>query len=89
MKEIRKQLMNREIIICVFGRHNCGKSTLLNAMLANRYMHTLSLCLHFNQVNIMKFRAGRTIIDLCDQYRLESLADIVQASPSPPHYVGL
>ena len=66
MKEIRKQLMNREIVICVFGRHNCGKSTLLNAMLANRYVYALHL--HFNMNNTKgmwayKIRAGTNFID--------------------------
>ena len=36
-REIQKQLKEREIIICVLGRHNSGKSTLLNAILENGY----------------------------------------------------
>ena len=35
VQEIQKQLRNKEIIMCVFGRHNCGKSTLLNTLLVN------------------------------------------------------
>ena len=36
-REIKRQFKKREIIISVFGRHNCGKSTLLNAILNIRY----------------------------------------------------
>jgi hypothetical protein len=33
--EKRRQLKRKEIIISAFGRHNCGKSTLLNTLLGN------------------------------------------------------
>lgn len=35
IQETRKQLKRKEVIVSVFGRHNCGKSTLLNALLGN------------------------------------------------------
>ena len=38
IQETRKQLKRKEVIVSVFGRHNCGKSTLLNALLGNRYI---------------------------------------------------
>ena len=34
--EKRKQLKRREVVISAFGRHNCGKSTILNTLLGNR-----------------------------------------------------
>lgn len=37
IQEKRKQLERKEVVISAFGRHNCGKSTLLNVILRNRY----------------------------------------------------
>jgi ribosome biogenesis GTPase A len=33
MKEIEQIMNDKEIFISVFGLHNCGKSTLINALL--------------------------------------------------------
>ena len=46
--EKRRQLKRKEIIISAFGRHNCGKSTLLNTLLGNRYICTN--CTHATHV---------------------------------------
>lgn len=45
VQEKRDQLNRKEVIISVFGRHNCGKSTLLNALLKNKYVY-IDLYLH-------------------------------------------
>ena len=37
IQEKRKQLQRKEVVISAFGRHNCGKSTLLNVIVRNRY----------------------------------------------------
>ena len=37
----RQQLQNKEILISAFGRHNAGKSTLLNALLHDEYVSML------------------------------------------------
>ena len=37
LMETHSQLLNKEVSISVFGRHNTGKSTLLNALAGGRY----------------------------------------------------
>ena len=38
IQEKRKQLQRKEVIISAFGRHNCGKSTLLNFITRNLWV---------------------------------------------------
>lgn len=33
MKEVKRIMNEKEIFISIFGLHNCGKSTLINALL--------------------------------------------------------
>jgi predicted GTPase len=40
IQEKRKQLQRKEVVISTFGRHNCGKSTLLNVILRNSLLPT-------------------------------------------------
>ena len=35
LKKIKQILVQKDISISVFGRHNCGKSTFLNALLGD------------------------------------------------------
>ena len=35
LHEVREQLEEKKILISIFGHHNSGKSTLLNAMLGD------------------------------------------------------
>ena len=35
--ELQKQLLDKKVTIGVYGRHSIGKTTLLNALLRNRY----------------------------------------------------
>ena len=35
LKKIKQILVQKDISISVFGKHNCGKSTLLNALLGD------------------------------------------------------
>jgi predicted GTPase len=58
IQEKRKQLQRKEVIISAFGRHNCGKSTLLNFI-------TRNLCLPTSENNEtcieIKIKHDRTV----------------------------
>ena len=41
MREMEKMMDHKEIFICMFGQHNCGKSTLTNALLGEECVHPL------------------------------------------------